>query len=106
MLTLPAAGRNLQRPVPGGAQLLHRAHPERDQGTDGGNVFEGFLNTKIAYRLDSASTQNAQTLKSVILSGALAESKNLRIDQTFAVKSVRRSFDSLQKSAIFCGRSG
>ena len=44
--------------------------------------------------------------KSVILSGASAESKDLRTYGTGAVESVRRSFDSLQKSAIFSGRSG
>ena len=44
--------------------------------------------------------------RAVILSGASAESKDLRTYGTGAVKSVRRSFDSLQKSAIFSGRSG
>ena len=43
--------------------------------------------------------------KSVILSER-SESKDLRTDGTFAVKSVRRSFDSLRKSAIFFSRSG
>ena len=45
--------------------------------------------------VQSASMELAQTLKFVILSEALAESKNLRTYGTFAVKSVRRSFDSL-----------
>ena len=59
-----------------------------------------------AYLLESASQKSAQCRKPVILSGASAESKNLRTDGTWAVKSVRRSFDSLRKSAIFSGCSG
>ena len=59
-----------------------------------------------AYRLETASIQNAQAPKSVILSGASAESKKLRTYGTFAGKSLRRSFDSLRKSLIFFGHSG
>ena len=43
--------------------------------------------------------------KPVILSER-SESKDLRTDGTFAVRFVRRSFDSFRKSAIFFSRSG
>ena len=43
-----------------------------------------------------------QTTDTVILSGASAESKNLRILFLFAVESVRRSFDSLRSLRMTC----
>ena len=59
-----------------------------------------------AVRILNKQIRNAHKHGSVILSGASAESKNLRTAGTCARKSAERSFDSFRKSAIFFSRSG
>ena len=55
---------------------------------------------------DCCKTRCFAAIPKFVILSEQSESKDLRTDDIFALKSVRRSFDSLRKSSIFFSRSG